>query len=100
MHQLPLGHSLFAFIYPSGGHSSTNMSFHLVQIQYFSYLHIQQGIALGKSQLNILVHGGFGNTKVFCSGTDCCAGFDDVHSQFAGSLLNGVTQLPPSDAVC
>jgi hypothetical protein len=37
---------------------------------------------------------------VTCSGTNRRARFDDVHSQCAGSLLDGVCHLPPSDAVC
>lgn len=45
------------------------------------------------------MNGGFGNSKVACGGADGGSVFDDVHSQFAGSILNGVCHSYPSDAV-
>ena len=46
------------------------------------------------------MYSGFRNAKMLSGSPDGCAGFDNVHSQFAGSLLNRVCHIFPSDAVC
>ena len=45
------------------------------------------------------MYGGFGNAEVPGGGPDGGTGFNHVHSQFTGSLLNGVCHMLPSDAV-
>lgn len=42
---------------------------------------------------------GLGDSEMACGHSHCCAVFNDVHSQPAGSLLDGVCHNIPSDAV-
>ena len=82
-----------------GGQSSTDMPFLLVSIQNFTNLHVKRSIAFRQSNLKVLVDRGFGYSKVTCSGANSRSIFDDVHSQFADSLLDGICHSYPSDAV-
>ena len=91
---------LYSFVFLPGGHSAPDMPLLFIQVQYLPHLSIKSGIILRKTLLQVLMDGGFGDAKVFCGSADSCAVFDDVHSQFAGSLLDGIYHGIPSDAVC
>ena len=84
---LGLGHFLYAFIFLSGGHAATDMPFPFILIQNFPYLRIELRVMVFQTLGYIFVYRGFGNVKVFCCRSDSCAGFNHVHSQFAGSFL-------------
>ena len=73
-----------------GGQAAPDMSLGLVGFQNLPHLRKQGGIILGQALDDVFVNGGFGDPKVPGSGPDCGAGFNDVHSQFAGSFLDGV----------
>ena len=94
------GSLLFPFIFPSGGKTAPDVSFGFVLFQDLSDFFVQQGICFLKPVLQIFVDSGFGDAEVICGGAHRGAGFDDVHSQFAGSLVNVVVHVAPSDAVC
>ena len=91
---------LCAFVFFASGEAAADVALAFIQIQNLPDLGIQLRIAAGQAILQILMDGGFGDAKVVCSGADCGAGFDDVHSQSTGSLVNGVYHVAPSVAVC
>lgn len=76
------------------------MSLLFILFQHLPHLPVQILIAPGQPLLQVLVYGGFGNAKMKCGDPHGGTGFNDVHSQCAGSLLKMIGQLPPSDAVC
>ena len=88
-----------AFILFSGGHSAADMSLQLVLLQNSSDLQVQSVIEFRQSLLKIFMHSGFGYAKMSCGGTDGGPMLNDICSQFAGSLLDGICHIHPSDAV-
>ena len=88
------------FVFCFGGHAAPDMALLLVEIQDFSDPVIQDPVALFEPLRQILMYGGFGNAEMPWSGAVGGTGFDYVHSQFAGPLLNGGCHMLPSDAVC
>jgi hypothetical protein len=64
--------------------------FLLVPVEDMAHLKVQGLVALWQTLLQIFVDGGFGYPEVACGRADGRAGFDDVHSQLAGSLLDCV----------
>jgi hypothetical protein len=89
---------LNALVFFAGCHTTADMTLPLVLLQNFPGLQVQRPIASGQPLLKILVDGGFGDAEMPCGGSDSCAVFNDVHSQLAGSLLDGVGHTLASDA--
>jgi hypothetical protein len=81
---------LTALILVFCGQTATDVSLTLVFVQYFSDLTIQPLVALWQPNLKVFVNGGFGNPKVACGGAYSGSVFNHVHSQFAGSVFNGI----------
>ena len=90
---------LDTFILILCGQPTTDVTFLLVLIQYLPDLQIQASAVFRKPQLKVFMNSGLRYSKVACCGADGCSVFDDVHSQFAGPILNGVCHSYPSDAV-
>ena len=76
--------SLF-LIFSFRSHTSPDMAFLFIFVQYFPDLQVQRIIALPQTLGQGFMHGGFGNAKLFCCRADSGAGFDHVHSQFTGA---------------
>lgn len=55
----------------SGGNAAANVSLGLIFIQNQLNLSVESRIDSGKSILEILMYGAFGNTERFCSAPDC-----------------------------
>jgi len=91
---------LHALVFSFCCHSAPDVAFLFVYIQYLTHLQVQGFVDMQQTVRQILMYGGFGNPKMPGSGTDRCAGFNHVHSQCTGSLLNGICHRLPSDAVC
>ena len=61
-----------------------------VLLQDLSHLRKQGRVVSGQALDDIFMNGRFGDAEMAGSSPDSGAGFDDVHSQFAGSFLDGV----------
>lgn len=83
-----------------GGHSAPDVALLLVFVQDGPGLGVKLGIAAPQPKGDILVDGGFGDAEVLRSRAHGGTGFNDVHSQFTGSLLNLLCHFLTSDAVC
>ena len=87
------------FIFPLGGHAAADVAFFLILIQDLTGLGIERIVILLQPLSQILMYRGFGDTEVPGGGPDGGTGFNDVHSQFTGALLNRFFHRLPSDAV-
>ena len=94
------GLPLFPGIFPLGGHAAPDVPLLLVPVQDRSGLGVELGVVLMQPTGDVLVYGGFGNAEMPGGGPDGGTGFNDVHSQFTGSLLNRFCHIVTSDAVC
>ena len=82
------------------GHSAADVAFLLVLIQHRPGLGVELGMDPAQAAGDVLVDSGFGNAEVSGGGPDGGTGFNDVHSQFTGSLLHWFCHIATSDAVC
>ena len=76
-----------SLVFSPGGHASTNMALLFIQLQNLPDLCVQRRIVGCKPLGNVFMYRRFGDVVMFCGRTDGCSGFNDVHSQFAGSFL-------------
>ena len=83
-----------------GGHPAADVALLLVFIQHGSGRPIQCGVQPPEPKGNVLVYGGFGDAEMPRGGADGGTRFNDVHSQFTGSLFNLLCHILTSDAVC
>ena len=95
-----LGPDLFAFVLFPCCKATTDMPLLLVLVKNFSNFGIENLIILRKSLCQIFMYRRLGYVKMFGRRPNGGAGFDHVHSQFAGSLLKCFRPMFPSDAVC
>lgn len=86
-------------VFSFGGHAATDVTLLLILIQHLSDLQVQGILTYPKLLGQGFMDGGFGNTEVLCRCPHRCTGFDYVHSQFTGSLLQIFFHRLPSDAV-
>ena len=91
---------LFSLVFLPGSQTAADMPLLLIQVQNLPHLGIKRGVILWEPLLKVFVDGGFRYPEMLCRGSHRCAVFNDVHSQFAGSALDGVCHGIPSDAVC
>lgn len=87
------------FILFSGGQAATNMALLFILLQNLSNLQVQSVVEFRQALLKVLVYSGFGYAKMSGGGTDGGPMLNDKCSQFAGSLLDGICHIHPSDAV-
>ena len=86
---------LFALILFPGGQTAPDVALALVFVQDQPHLGVQIRMAL-QPLGQILVDGGFGDAELLCRGANSSAGFDEVHSQVTGALVNVFFhRLPP-----
>jgi hypothetical protein len=85
--EIPVAHILFTLIFFSGCHTTPDMALLLIHIQNLPHLLVQREIVLFQSVGQIFMYGGFGNTEMPGGGPDSGAGFNHVHSQLTGPLL-------------
>ncbi len=86
-------------VFLPGGQAAPDVPLLLILVQNMPDLGIQGIAAQAQLLCQCLVDGGFGNAEVPGSGSDGGTGFDHVHSQFTGSLLQLSFHRLPSDAV-
>ena len=89
-----------SLIFSSGGKASADMPFLLVQVENLAYLYIQGMVILIQTLGQVLMYRGLGNAEVTGRSPDGGTGFDHVHSQFTGSLVQAIFHSAPLHAVC
>lgn len=91
--------SVFTPVLAAGGHAAPDVALLFIEVKDLSNLDKEGRIALRQTLGQILVDGGFGDTKLLRCRAHGGSGFDHVHSQFTGSLLKVMFHRLPSDAV-
>ena len=78
------------FVFSAGCHAAPYVPLLLVGIQNLPNLLVENSVVPVKALGKVFVNGGLGDTKMFGGGADSCTCFDHVHSQFAGSVFDGI----------
>ena len=89
-----------AVVFLPGCGTAPDMPLGLVDFQHSAHLKVQPFVILGKPLGKVLVDCGFGNAKMPGAGSHRGIVFNDIHSQFTGSLPDGICHTIPSQLFC
>ena len=90
---------LLSFIFFPCSQAASYVALGLIYVKNSTYLSVESGVILPQALGQVFVDGGFGNAKVAGGCPNGGIGFQYVHSQITGALLQVLFHRLPSDAV-